>query len=468
MWRRTNSAGNEIENIRRVTSWKQVLCLDISVIRAACILLCAILIGSLLIVAVSAIPDDAIDANIALSSDKMSQEGNYPSLVPNKVYFQLDNWTEAAMLNMLYNGDSGHPLRSAFVQREYAPNDWEDEEGLSGVVRLAAAVNDGTEENGTFWVRSTYWLGMRIFLLPLLCLADYFSIRYMLLFVNLLVVALCTLIIGRRFGLKSGMLFFTSLIMLNWYIPMVQWCNGALCLWICTAAICLLIKRYEKINFFYLYLLIGAATSYFDWFSAPLITFGFPAIISVLCLERDEKKTSVLQYFNLLFRSGLGWCVGYGGMLVGRVLISSIVGGDESLDVFLARATQDIASSGQESNIFFEMAKTVLKGFRGVFPLAGFSYPVVAAVLAVGFVSISAAVLILWKKMPHLVPLYLISLLPFLWFIVFNGYCVAHYWIAFRVFAVTIFAWMLIAIDTIGYMRGGKRLGAGGECRAQS
>lgn len=276
------------------------------------------------------------------------------------------------------------------------------------------------------------------------------------------------MIIGRQFGLKIGMLFFTSLIMLNWYIPMVQWCNGALCLWICTAAIGLLFKRCGKISFFYLFLVVGAATSYFDWFSAPLITFGFPAIIAVLCLERDEKSPVFLQYLNLLFRCGLGWCVGYGGMLAGRVLVSAIIGGDASLANFLERATYNITSRDQESSVLMEMTKTVLKGFRGIFPLAGTSYPVVAAVLAVSFVSISAAVLGLWKKMPHLIPLYLISLLPFLWFVVFNGYCRVHYWYAFRVFAVTVFAWMLIAIDTIGYVRGRKRLPAGGECRVQS
>ncbi len=434
-----------------------------SVTRAAALLLAVLAAASFLLVLVSAIPDKTIDANIAASSEKMAKEGKYPHLVSDPIYFQVDNWTEGALLNMLYNGDSSSPLESAFVQKEY----WPDEGDKSGVGRLAAMINGGTEENGYYMTRSTYWLGMRILLLPLLSLMDYYTIRPIFFFVNLLLLALCTLSISRWFGTKTAMLYFASLLMLNWYVPMTLWCNGAFCLWICTAAIGVLLKKFEKLSLFCLFLVTGAVTNYLDWFSAPLITFGFPAIIAVLYLAAKEKRTGTVQYLNLLFRCGLGWCAGYGGMMAGRVLITTIVGGEASLANFLERATYNITSSGQAGGGFGEKWETILHGFHGVFPLAEASDPVVAAVLIVGLLATGAAVLCLRKKRPHLVPLYLISLSPFLWFIVFNGYCRVHFWIAFRVFSVTVFAWLLIAVSTLEVLRDGKRKLVGGNCRAQ-
>ena len=58
------------------------------------------------------------------------------------------------------------------------------------------------------------------------------------------------------------------------------------------------------------------------------------------------------------------------------------------------------------------------------------------------------------KKLPGLSALAVVSLAPFAWFILFNGYCRVHYWIAFRVFIITVFAWILIFALAIGYYRG--------------
>lgn len=444
------SSVKDIGKESSVPWWKRAFRLDTSVVKLVAVFGAVVVVGSIFLILTSSIPDVNIDQNIRISSEKMSKEGKYPEVVPGRedYYYRVDNWTEAALLNMIYTGSSERPVEAAFAQKEYQP----DIKGISGVERLAAAVQDGSEENGSYVLRSTYWLGVRVLLIPLLTVADYYTLRPFLLFINLaLFFGMATLLV-KKVDTKTGVAFFFSILMLNYFVSVVQWCNGLPCLWIAAAVIVYVLFRFpQKINHCCLFLLAGALTSYFDWFSVPLITFGLPAIVIIVLTIQSKSDKTFLDYFNFLFQSGLGWCLGYGLMLGSRVAISTMVEGTGSFQNFWERVVYNITSSGNSDGgaKLSEKLMTVLNGFTGIFPLSICGQKFAGVVLVLGMTIVFFLAICFYKKIPGISALAIVSLAPFVWFIVFNGYCRVHYWIAYRVFIITVFAWILIFVLAI-------------------
>ena len=67
---------------------------------------CGIIIG------VHTIPSSWIEDNIVSSAELLEQEGAYKQIWNFKL-FQLDNFTDACMLNMALAADSDHPVMAA-------------------------------------------------------------------------------------------------------------------------------------------------------------------------------------------------------------------------------------------------------------------------------------------------------------------------------------------------------------------
>lgn len=433
--------------------------LDMSFARITALLSGILVLCSCLLILVCSIPDGRIDQNITISADKMTKEGKYPEWVPGSIYYRIDNWTEAALLNMIYTGSSDRPVEAAFAQKEY----WAEDGGRSGLDRLNAAVNGGDETTGHFELRSTYWLGMRIFLIPLLAIADYYSLRPILLFINFILFFALALLVSNRIDMKTGMALFVSVIMLNYYTSAVQWCNGLPCLWITALAIAFLLRKSQTTtNYGYLFLVVGALTSYFDWFSVPLVTFGLPVVTAIMVMEGCAEYKPFSQYFNMIFKSGVGWCLGYGLMLMGRVVISTLVAGNSSWQNFAQRAVYNITSSGgSDQSGIYEKVDTIINGFRGIFPLSMLDIVAAKLILIALIIVVVVLAAIYCRKNPAISALTLVSLSPFVWFFIFNGYCRVHFWIAFRVFIVTVFAWICIGILLIKQFK--KSTGKGGQ-----
>lgn len=428
-------------------------------------LLVTITIGSVLLTLACMLPKDRIDRNIRLSSEEMTKQGNYPTLMRESVYLQMDNWTEAALLNMIYTGSDEQPLESAFAQKQYSIKSG----GASGVEKLYDVVNDIDNPNGVYTLRSTYWLGVRILLMPLLVLKDYYWIRLCIVFFSFVLLAVCTLKIGKELGLQQGIAFISSFILLNWYVSMGQWCNGAPLLWISCIVILFLLRSRRRLDICCLFTLIGALTSYFDWFSCPLITFGYPVVILILLKTRTDKTKNMVDYFNVFFRSAVGWCLGYGGMLAGRVGISTLVAGKGALENFTGRAFYNVTSTGETGGSrIIDIWHTIIKGFHGGFPVLLMSEYQTKIVLAVCIIAMLFLTAVFIQKLPQLGIFFLVSLTPFAWFIVFNGYCRVHYWIAYRVFSLTAFAWMMIIISILEYLFLSSKRGQGNKMRVLS
>lgn len=453
-----NSTDARVSSSEKPNGIKAILQLKTSAVRLIAALAGMIAIGSILLVLVCCLPEDRIDGNIKTSSDMMSAQGDYPRLMINSEYFQMDNWSDASLLNMIYTGSSRHPVELAFAQKQY----YISGKDVTSTGKLHDAIYDANNSNGIYMLRSTYWHGMRIFLIPLLLFKDYYWIRIAIVMFSFILLTICVLKIGKDLGLWQGTVFAISFVMLNWFVTTGLWSDGAPCLWVCCTVILVILglRGRTDLDICCLFVLAGGLTSYFDWFSCPLITFGLPVVI-LIALKSRENGCTITESLNILFRSAVGWCIGYGGMLAGRVAISTLVAGRGGLENFMERAVYNVTSTGGTVSRLKEIWLTIIKGVRGIFPMLFLSDVQISVMLIACIVIMALLTVIFIKKVPQVAAYFLVSSAPFVWFIVFNGYCRVHYWIAYRVFSVTVFAWAMILIDVLGYVLSNYRKGQG-------
>ena len=95
------------------------------------------------------------------------------------------------------------------------------------------------------------------------------------------------------------------------------------CFYISTFALIGLLWKYEKLeekNAIPIYFCgIGMLTSYMDFLTYPVVTFGLPMIIVVVLAQEG-----ILEKLKKIIVCGISWCVGYAGMWGGKWLIGDL------------------------------------------------------------------------------------------------------------------------------------------------
>ncbi len=184
------------------------------------------------------------------------------------------------------------------------------------------------------------------------------------------------------------------------------------------------------------FVIIGAATSYFDFLTYPLVTFGIPAIF-FLCYE--EETQSVKTIGRTLAGSLISWGVGYVGMWSGKWVLGSFLGNENIIAIawnkILERSSLVVSSSGEEFSIIY-MLRCQLTHLKSPAML-------LAILLLAGFV-----ILILFsgekkKIFDYRWILFLcLCLLPFAWYIIASNHSYIHNWFTYRELIITAFSGM--------------------------
>lgn len=134
------------------------------------------------IIAVHRIPKSAVQKNILSSTQLIEQEGLYKKFFNFKL-FQMDNFTDCYMLNLMASSDSDHPMESAMLNYDYKSDDFMN---LAYDTEKVSKGNLQGLKRGSY---GRYWHGYQVTLKPLLTIMDYSAIRILnyLMFAVLLV-----------------------------------------------------------------------------------------------------------------------------------------------------------------------------------------------------------------------------------------------------------------------------------------
>lgn len=392
------------------------------------------MIGSILLIASCALINSTVKENISKSVIKLEEETDQYRILYDSRYFQLDNWTEASILNFIYNNYEDSALKTAFAEKEgYAL--YHGRTAETALEGLSSIVNNEVQWE---YIRSAYWLGGRTLLIALFHFMDYQQIRIILIGFGFFLFSLTVAIIAKRKNLMIAVLFTCAFLMINFQYALMNMSLGMFCFWIALIAI-IYLSFSERNDYLYLLFVIGLLTQYFEWLALSIITFGLVTTYIVLLEWLKNKDILFTKLFNYVFNAAIGWILGFLSMFIGRLVISYAVIGKDAIGYIFDRVNDDVVSKG-ETSIFSSIINANLSCLKGIFPasITNLESKEIVIICIVVAAILLLSIIVCKNKRPIFLSCLLISLAPILWISVLSSYCVNHYWILFRVLCVTL------------------------------
>ena len=393
---------------------------------------CLTVFLAVLMLAVSAfLPQQNIQEHVLESISMVSRDIENHYIFDNSVASKLDVATDTMMLKMSLMTNSNYPgsiLTNPVY--EYADlTEWHqmDEE----LARLAY----GQPSDGV-WFYARYWMGFRVILRFALSFCTYAQIKRYLafLFLSLFAGAICS--ISRDADAKIAFLFAVSIILVR---PHVMATSMQLtCCFVIAFIAMLLIPwlhrngKWERLFF----LEVGMVTMYFDFYTVPLVTLGFPLMYLYILKQRE----SVSYPIKKLMWNMAAWFLGYGFMWIAKLSLTTLL---TSVDALEQGVRSLFSRIGIEKEMELAQYYSVKAAFEGVRE-AVFSDEVGMAVYLLCAGMILAGVLYQlvrgrtsFGNFRNAAPYLLFAALPLLWFVITKQPIAIHYYFQYRTIALT-------------------------------
>lgn len=420
--------------------------------RGVAVLLAGIVLATAAMLAVSALPVERIHENLSSDGPFMAKEGTYPKLVNGGYFSQLDNFTDAIILNeAIFDGPQGLMDRAMNVYH----TEWDGVDKVSCFNMASMGIGNGQAVSYT-----RYWHGYLVLLKPLFMVFSYSQLRAVNGVCQLLLVCLAVLLLLRRRGLGRYALALVF-VYLAMYPPALgsslQFCP---CFYIALLAVCALLRTPESagpFRFRLIFLLSGMATAFFDFLTYPLLTWGLPMTVYILL----QKRRGWPMYVDLAAIS-LFWCAGYGGMWAGKWVVASLLTGANAFTS--AFSTIEARTSLEAVDAPASLADVYVRQLSPLWQNTGFVLAAAAAVAVYLVRGVRRGFRPL-LGMPALVPLVGVALAPFVWYTVAGAHSYIHFWFTFRTLGMTVFAGLCLLI---GWGSGDAPASTGPESEAKT
>lgn len=195
------------------------------------------------------------------------------------------------------------------------------------------------------------------------------------------------------------------------------------------------LRRHEKWEGLF-FMELGMLTMYFDFYTVPLVTVGFPLLY--LCVLKQQEGVTVS--WKRLLRNMTSWLLGYGFMWIAKLALTSLMTSQNALKhgfhSFISRV-------GIQKDAALTKFYSVEAAFEGV-RKAVFSDEVGAAVylLCAGVILI----MVLYKvlrghvsvvQLRDAAPYLIFAAMPLVWFVITKQPVAIHYFFQYRSIALT-------------------------------
>lgn len=375
------------------------------------------------------LPVEKMQTNMKASLTEFMAEGENPFLIEGLKGSSLDNYTDAIML-----GSAVYKTDMPFWQNAIRVPRSSDVEGMP-----MESLNDylTSKESSQESEYARYWHGYLLYLKPLLLFLNYIQIRIVngCIQLSLVIWILYEFI---RQGMKRGAIAYVLAILSMFPVVFPYSLQFSSVFYIGNIALLIVLKKYKKWEneekYFYFFQIIGMCTSFFDFLTFPLFTFGIPMALCMVLLQNKKLKVRVL----FLIKNGLAWGAGYILMWMGKWFAGSLITGENLWTNALGTVATRVSSEAYGENAGRLWA--ILRNGYIYFNKAG----IIFAVLIFLWLGIN-----LWKchekfAWLKISPLIAVACMPLLWYLIASNHSYVHYWYTFRALAVSVFALTLI------------------------
>ena len=382
-------------------------------------------------VAVQYIPSQPTDTHIKNACEIFKQEKMYPW------YYKsiLDNYTDVVML-LISSSQPDEPGLKRFLASPFYSIS--QEKHIKERAYPFQSLCRNKINNRVIYPR--YWHGYQIILRPLLYFTDYQNIRLINKFLQplLFLLLLYFCIKNKAYGLILGII--VSYIAIN---PLVlPLCMTYSTIYYITTIFSILLLAFKKqierhIGWPIFFMMIGICTSFFDFFTYPVVALGMPLTILFYVAPAENGKTMMK---NLLL-IGICWIFGYAGMWALKWVLGTLILDEDVLKDAIESVNYRAESTNHGNN--FPMYMPIKNTINFLFMRMEVVISTVCAVL------ISVAT-ILWKvkkafeiikeKYFQILPFFIISTGPILYSLIVRGHTLQHAFFTYRIWVVAIFA----------------------------
>ena len=372
------------------------------------------------------LPNERIRGHVAESVKQLKDEGIEYIPFFSQEGALLDTHTDALMLNIALNkemyeneGTLSKAMECSFYEEP------------SMVEALNTTVQSDDFNNHEY---SRYWHGIQVILRPLLLFFNYTEIRYILMIVITTLLGIAIYLIGKRLGIRYIICFsITISFMYVIIIPMSLQFSAMFIITLLSIISVCIIESLKKEKFLpYLFFVIGALSTYFDLLTYPLVTLGLPLVLTLLLENKKDTKLSSIIIKTIEY--GVLWGVGYGTLFVTKWIVASIVLHKNAIEIALDAFVFRVNGNEQYPVTRLGMLK---RNFDCFF------VPIAKYIMGVAFVIWIGLFAFFRKNISEIkgvLPLLLIAIVPYLWYILFAGHSSIHFWFTYRIQAVSVFA----------------------------
>lgn len=299
---------------------------------------------------------------------------------------------------------------------------------------------------------SYYWHGYIIILRCLQLFMNYEEMQLANDFCQIALIACLAVLIGRKKGMRYVAMLLSCYVLI---MPMaVSVCIQYSAVFYIAYGACLfiLLKQTwleQRRRYYYFFLIVGMLTSYFDLLTYPLFTWGIPA---VWWLIMEEGESGWWQRTRRVIVTGLAWILGYSVMWAGKWIMASLVLKNNCIalalkEILLRSDGKAEVTFGQTNRLYaiymnwkhynYKLYAILLLGWLGFWLVWG---------LIKG-----------WRKTAKCGPFLLIGCSSFVWYVVLSNHTEIHHAFTYRIFGISIAAFMAIVLESASATDGKKR-----------
>ena len=392
------------------------------------------ILGCFLFFVVSLIPQNAIQYNASQSAKELNSQSQWPiALNKGDKSYTMDNFTDSQIIMQSYNLTSQN-IGSILEN----PKHVSDQDTTNMALALDEVVNQGAENEISY---SRYWMGFRLFVRPLLMVFSYFEMRKLVAAIFFALLVLAVVVISKKVNTKTAVCFGLAIIPCNPAIisHSLQFSCTFLLAFLFVIYVCM--SENASNNILPLFCTFGALTQFFDFYTTPLVTYGFPVLImlSMDVTAKNKLLTAIKTFFT--------WTYGYVGIWVVKLLFTTLFtdsnGFADGFSKFAERTGITIQEGTEKyynvSGAFKAVLNTVLPGGLGKIILCLFALIVCVSIITIFFKrKLNCA-------LNDIVP-FVVALIPIIWFGCSAQPTYIHAWFQYRSLAVTFFGVFLTAI----------------------
>lgn len=280
-----------------------------------------------------------------------------------------------------------------------------------------------------------YWHGYLVYVRPLLAAVGYGQLKYINMMLCFVMLCIAYEQVKELCGRKVAMALVVTLCMGNIVaVPLlVQYMSVYYVTEIGIIAYCMLYKKKKLKNIGIFFMIIGSVTNFVDFLTAPLITLGLILVLALLLYEK-EPDYNFKKGFWFLIRNSVAWVCGYAFTWIAKWCIASVV---LRKNVILEGINQVLLRTQGNSSMPGHPLAAVERNLERMFP----------GVTVAAFLVLLVIWIVCWFKKQQKVknvvghlPLLLLALYPFVWYVVLANHSEIHAHFTYRTLEITIFA----------------------------